>query len=161
MTELPQLPLDASADVSGDPLSMPCLDRRAFLTGSALAALGTMLASACGSGFGAPTGPSSVNVTVKLSDYAGLATVGAVVRLSGTDTPIAVVTTGAATYRAFSLICPHAGATVGVSGSSFRCPQHGATFSSTGASTGGLRTSGLYEFKVASNSGAGTITITS
>ena len=54
-----------------------------------------------------------------------------------------------------------AGPTVAISGAGFRCPNHGATFNASGAWTGGERTNGLFEFTVASNTAAGTITITS
>ena len=50
---------------------------------------------------------------------------------------------------------------VNVSGSRFLCPNHVATFSSTGVNTGGQRTSSLFALAVASNTSAGTLTITS
>ena len=50
---------------------------------------------------------------------------------------------------------------VNVSGSRFLCPNHFATFSSTGVNTGGQRTSSLFALTVASNTSAGTLTITS
>lgn len=102
-----------------------------------------------------------MNVVVNLSQYPALGTSGAIVQLSGTSTPIAVVKSANGSYRAFSLVCPHQGTTVGINGASFRCPNHGATFSSTGAWTGGEKTRSLFEFTVTTQSDAGTITITS
>jgi Rieske Fe-S protein len=139
------------------------MDRRDFLAKSGLAAVAAALFAACGNGLGGSsmTGPSNVNVTVTLTNYSTLGAVGGVARLSGVSTPIAVVRSGAGSYRAFSLICPHAGSTVNVSGSGFLCPNHGASFSSTGANNGGIRTSNLFEFTVVANAAAGTLTITS
>jgi nitrite reductase/ring-hydroxylating ferredoxin subunit len=128
-----------------------------------LAAVAAALASACGTGTlgGSPTGPGSVNLTVNLADYAALATVGGIARLNGTSTPVAVVRTATSSYRAFSLICPHAGTVIGINGSGFLCPNHRASFSSTGQWTGGERTSNLWEFTVTANTSAGTLTVSS
>ncbi|WP_373065080.1 ubiquinol-cytochrome c reductase iron-sulfur subunit [Gemmatimonas sp.] len=136
------------------------VNRREFLTKSSALAITAVLA-ACGDGIGGgATGPSNVNESVVLADYTALGTVGGIAVVSGAGTPIAVVRTATSQYRAFSLICPHAGTTVAINGSGFRCPNHGATFNASGAWTGGQRTSGLSEFTVALNSTAGTITIT-
>lgn len=139
------------------------LDRREFLAQGTLAAVAAVLFAACGNGVGggSPTGPSGVNVTATIASYAALANVGGIVRLTGTSTPIAVVRTGASSFRAFSMICPHEGTTINVSGSGFLCPNHLASFTSSGTNNGGQRTSSLFEFTVAYNATAGTITITS
>lgn len=137
------------------------VNRREFLTTSSALAITAVLA-ACGDGVGgSATGPSNVNATVTLANYAALGTVGGIATISGTGTPIAVVRASASQYRAFSLVCPHQGTTVAVSGSGFRCPNHGATFNASGGWTGGERTTGLFEFTVALNTTAGTLTITS
>jgi nitrite reductase/ring-hydroxylating ferredoxin subunit len=139
------------------------VNRREFLATSSALAITAVLA-ACGSDSdeGSPmTGPRNVNATVTLASYAALGTVGGIAVISGAGTPIAVVRASATQYRAFSLICPNAGTTVAISGTGFRCPNHGATFNGSGAWTGGERTNGLFEFTVASNTAAGTITITS
>ena len=86
---------------------------------------------------------------------------GGIAVVSGAGTAIAVVRAGATQYRAFSLICPHQGSTVAINGAGFRCPNHGATFNASGGWTGGQQTTSLFEFTVASNATAGTITITS
>ncbi len=152
-----QAPCTLRAATPGAPVGM---DRRAFLAQSTLAAVAAALATACGAE-GSPTGPGSVNVTVTLADYAALATVGGIARINGTATPVAVVRTATSSYRAFSMVCPHAGTTIGISGGGFLCPNHRASFSSTGTWTGGERTSNLWEFTVTANTAAGTLTITS
>jgi Rieske Fe-S protein len=136
-----------------------CVSRRGFLATSTAAAVTAFLA-ACGASDG-PTSPGTVNATVKLSDYPMLGTVGGIVRLTGVSTPVAVVRASSTSYRAFSMVCPHQGTTIAISGAGFRCPNHGATFNANGGWTGGERTSGLFEFSVSADSNAGTITITS
>ena len=135
--------------------------RRDFLARSSAVALTAVLVACGDDSDGGTTGPSNVNLTVKLSDFSALGTVGGIAVVSGGSTPVAVVRSATATYRAFSLSCPHQGTTVSLSGAGFRCPNHGATFNASGAWTGGERTSGLREFTVASNPSAGTLTITS
>jgi Rieske Fe-S protein len=138
------------------------LDRRDFLSQSVVGTLAAMVMSACGDGITASgTAPGDVNVSINLADYPALTAVGGIARLNGTRTPIAVVHSATESYRAFSMICPHAGTTIGVNGAGFRCPNHGATFAASGAWTGGERTSGLFEFTTALNAGTGALTITS
>ena len=109
--------------------------------------------------YSGPTLPNAL--TVRVSDYPALATVGGISQVSSTGIPVAVVRSGASSFRAFSLRCPHAGSTVQVTGGSFRCPNHGATFNSSGAWTGGERTSSLTELKVTANAAGDVLTITS
>jgi len=141
--------------------SAPCggCSRRDFLAQGSLAAVATLLA-ACG-GVDTTTGPLPGALTVRVADYPALATVGGISQVSSTGLPVAVVRSGASAFRAFSLRCPHAGSTVQVTGGSFRCPNHGATFNSSGAWTGGERTSSLTELKVAVNATGDVLTITS
>lgn len=140
------------------------VDRRTFMTGSALAAVTALLAtaSACAGG-GATTGPSnpgSANLSVTVANYPALASVGGIARVdSGNGTPVAAVRTGASTFAAFSLICPHFGCTVGITGSSFQCPCHGARFAATGQWTGGQRTGNLTEFPATYDAATGVLTI--
>jgi len=136
-------------------------DRREFLTVSAASALTVLLTNACGGSGGDAavlTGP--VSFSVQVSSYPGLANVGGIARVDNGGTPIAAVRTGADTFAAFSLICPHRGCTVGINGSSFRCPCHGATFASSGVWTGGQQTSGLAAFSTSYDSTTDTLTIT-
>lgn len=136
------------------------VSRRHFLASSSALAITAVLA-ACGDGDdGYGTAPSNVNTTVRLSDFAALNSVGGIAVVAQGRTPIAVVRSAATTYRAFSLICPHQGTTVNISGAGFRCPNHGATFNASGAWTGGQQASRLAEFAVAADLTAGTLTIT-
>lgn len=137
------------------------VSRREFLTASSALALTAVLAACGDGGGGSATGPLNVNATIVLADYAALGAVGGIAVVSGAGTAIAVVRAGATQYRAFSLICPHQGSTVAINGAGFRCPNHGATFNASGGWTGGQQTTSLFEFTVASNATAGTITITS
>ena len=63
-------------------------------------------------------------------------------------------------YAAFSLVCPHMGATVGIVGAGFRCPQHGARFAADGTWVGGQPTSNLRALTTQFNPATGTLTIT-
>ena len=152
-----------TATNSADVLVPPCLDRRTFLSNSAMLAAGALLASACGDGTigGGVTTAGPVSVTIKLTDYPTLTTIGSIVRLTGVSTPIAVVHESATVYRAFSLVCPHEGTTVGPVGAGFICPNHEARFSAAGTWIGGQVTSSLREFTVTANSAAGTLAIAS
>ena len=138
-------------------------DRREFLTVSAVSALTVLLTNACGGapgggGGGVVTGPVSFSVLV--SSYPALANVGGIARVDNGGAPIAAVRTGADTFSAFSLICPHRGCTVGINGSSFRCPCHGATFASSGRWTGGQQTSNLAAYGTSYDATTDTLTIT-
>lgn len=138
-------------------------DRREFLTVSAASVLTVLLTDACGGsvgdgGGGVITGPVSYSVLV--SNYPALANVGGIARVDNGGTPIAAVRTGAATFAAFSLICPHRGCTVGINGTSFRCPCHGAMFASSGVWIGGQQTSNLAAFSTSFDSTTDTLTIT-
>lgn len=56
----------------------------------------------------------------------------------------------AASFSAFSSVCPHAGSTVtyNKNNTSFNCAAHGSNFSSTGAVTGGPAASGLTKMTI-------------
>lgn len=123
-----------TADVANSEGGCAGCTRRQFVNSSLLMAVSGFLA-ACGDGvIGAGgnsiTGP--INLNVKLSDYPALGTVGGIARLNNTSTPIAVVRSAAATYLAFSMICPHQGTTIGINGAGFKCPNHGAEFNAAG-----------------------------
>ena len=136
--------------------------RRDFIATSAMTAAAALLLAACGgasSATGVNTGP--VSLLVQISNYPPLATVGKIARVDNGGAPVAAVRTGASTFAAFSLICPHFGCTVGINGSSFLCPCHGAQFASTGVWIGGQRTTNLASLNTSYNATSGVLTITS
>jgi cytochrome b6-f complex iron-sulfur subunit len=143
-----------------DPASLPVIERREFLSRTALAALAVALV-ACGGGSSGPTSPMSVgSITLALASYPALATVGGVAYANAGSTPIAVVRTDASTFAAFSRICPHQGGTVSADGGQFICPVHGARFNLTrGAWTGGQRTSSLTRYATIFDASASIVTV--
>ncbi len=157
MTSLPVI-----NSVAGKKVALPpCIDRRTFLAHGSLAGVMALLATACGDGVfgGGSTSPGSVNTIVTVSDYPALANVGGIAKLNGTSTPVAVVRSGASTFRAFSMVCTHEGTTIGIQGSGFLCPNHEARFNAAGQNIGGQVTSSLHEFTVTTNATATTLTI--
>jgi nitrite reductase/ring-hydroxylating ferredoxin subunit len=139
------------------------LDRRQFVAQSALAAVSAVLLSACagGSGVTGPGGNGNTSLSVQVSSFPTLASVGGIARIdSGSGTPVAAVRTGATTFAAFSLICPHFGCTVGIAGSSFACPCHGARFAANGSWIGGQPTGNLSALTATYDATVGTLTIT-
>jgi Rieske Fe-S protein len=143
------------------------LGRREFLGAAALTAL-ALLETACGDGQIGPTGATPGGTTggantlvVKVASYTALASTGGAARVDGgSGTPVALVRTGAASFAAFSLRCPHEGFTVTVQGGAFYCPAHGARFASSGTWTGGQRTTNLRSLAATYDAVAGTVTIT-
>ena len=135
------------------------IDRRAFLAQTAALAGVAAFLAACGTA-GDSTGPSfSGPLTVKVADFPALANVGGIARVDSGGSPVAAVRTGDTQYSAFSLICPHQHATVGISGNGFLCPQHGARFTSNGTWAGGQPTSNLQALATQFDAGTGTLTI--
>ena len=61
-------------------------------------------------------------------------------------------------YEALSLICTHAGCTVGFTGTIFVCPCHGGTYNINGAVTGGPPPSNLTQYTVTKSGNILTIT---
>ncbi|MBL0171477.1 MAG: Rieske 2Fe-2S domain-containing protein [Gemmatimonadaceae bacterium] len=122
---------------------------------TAALAVGTYSASITVSGAGVASRTLTVTLTVAVSGLAvtiaawpALANVGGVAGSVGTlnFTAVAVVRSGANSFAAFSLTCPHAGTTVQVqNGQSFRCPNHGALWNANGVllPNSPQRTSGL------------------
>lgn len=132
------------------------MERRDFFERTALSAL-AVLAGACAD-IGSVTGPDlKAEVTVTLADYPALGLAGGAARIAGVSPPLAVVNEGGGVYRAFSLVCPHAGTTVQLSGSQFVCPNHGARFDLNGTWTGGQRTSNLREYPTTYDEATGTV----
>ena len=139
------------------------MERRDFLEQSIQLGVLAVLAGAC-SDLGSITEPSLNNgqdLVVTLADYPALSQAGGIARITGATPPLALVNEGSSIYSAFSLVCPHQGVTVQVTGSTFTCPSHGARFNASGVWTGGQRTSNLREYSTTYDSAAGTERITS
>ncbi len=145
--------------------------RRDFVSTTLLASVGAFLA-ACGDGNiggvtgtggggGNPPPPSGGPLVVTLSDFPALATDGGIARVDGnTSRPIAVARISAASYLAFSMICPHAGfRPISIVGDGFVCPNHGAEFAANGDWRGGQSTRDLAQYTVLHDQGLGTLTI--
>jgi Rieske Fe-S protein len=139
------------------------MDRRGFLEQSVQMGVLAVLAGAC-TDMGSVTGldlNGGKDVVVTLAEYPALAQAGGIARISGVSPPLALVNERGANYAAFSLVCPHQGSTVQVTGSSFVCPAHGARFDANGQWTGGQHTSSLREYSTSYDAEAGTVTVTS
>src|ERR1043165_4663050 len=135
------------------------ITRREFV-GRTSVGLGALLVAACQ--LGVDTSPLSGSVVVNVANYSKLATVGGIVRINETSTPIALERTGTTTFAAYSLVCPHQGGTVQVTGSTsvpFSCPVHGAQFNASGQNVGGQRTGSLATYSAVYDSTANTVTI--
>jgi Rieske Fe-S protein len=117
-----------------------CLNRRDFLAKSAIAAAALVVTEACGDGQigppiarsttgGDPNIPSGPPVTVNVSQFPALATVGVVVPLERSR---AVMRTGTNTFVGISRICTHQQCDTDVRNNRFECPCHGSIFASDG-----------------------------
>lgn len=142
-----------------------CVSRRDFLGRVALVA-GAFIASGCAATSdltGVSTGPLAGGaITIKLSDYAGLATVGQPVEIrtaSGASSGVAAVRTSASSFIALGMACTHEGTKVNIVGQTFDCPNHGARFNGTGAVTQGPANRALASRTVADDATAGTLTV--
>lgn len=139
-----------------------CLNRRAFLAKSAAAAAALVVVEGCGDGQIGPTGAQlGAGLTVRVTDFPGLATVGTVVSISAER---ALVRTGDATFRALSKICTHEGCLTEIRNNRFECPCHGSIFAADGSvvrgpngSSGGI--SALPKLSATFDSSAGTVTV--
>jgi Rieske Fe-S protein len=155
---------DAAAVVAGIlPKGGPTMDRRGFLEQSVQLGVLAVLAGAC-TDTGSITGPElngGKDVVVTLAEYPALAQAGGIARINGVSPPLALVNEGGEVFAGFSMVCPHQGSTVRVTGSSFVCPSHGARFDANGQWTGGQPTSNLLEYPTSYDAEAGTVTVTS
>ena len=136
---------------------LSCVTRREFMIRGSLTGIAIMLAG-CSIDNG-PTAPSSVNLTINISDYPALATAGGVAYVDASGNPLAVVRLDASTFDALSRVCPHQGGTVSSNGSGFTYPVHGARFSETGTWVGGQSTSNLTSYQTQFDSSTGVLTI--
>ncbi len=132
------------------------MDRRTFLSSTALAAAALAL-SACGGD--ALTAPGMVDGTVNIADHPSLAAVNGVALVSISNSPVAVVRTGAATFVALSRVCPHQGNLINVSTNGFLCSGHQAQFTLNGTWRGGQATSNMRSYPISFDASANTLTI--
>jgi Rieske Fe-S protein len=139
------------------------VDRREFLSKSALLVAGSLLAASCGDGeIGGMTGPFGTDgLVVRIADFPALGTVGGTARVDGGGSrPVAVTRTGTDTFVALSMICPHAGyRPIQIAPPGFKCPNHGAEFAPDGNWVGGQTTRDLRRFTVLFDAVEGTLTI--
>jgi cytochrome b6-f complex iron-sulfur subunit len=125
-----------------------------------------IIAAGCGTSqdlTGLGSEPLSSPLTIKLSDYPSLATIGLPVEIknsTGGTAGIAAVKTGTATFIALGMACTHEGTKVNITGNSFTCPNHGARFTNSGAVTLGPATRPLSSRTVSYDSANGTLTFT-
>ena len=138
-----------------------CVSRRDFLGRVALVA-GAFIAAGCASTSDVTGVIVGGPITLKVSDYAGLATVGQPVEIrtaTGASSSIAAVRTSATSFIALGMACTHQGTKVNIVGQTFDCPNHGARFNSTGAVTQGPADRALESRTVVYDASAGTLTI--
>ncbi len=127
---------------------MEDVSRRAVLAGACgLLALGTsaLPVAAQSAVRQLPNG----KLEVRLKAIPELATIGGAVRIGVIKgVPIAVSRTGTTAYRAFNLVCPHAGVTVARSPTGWNCPAHGSQFEADGDLVLGPATTSLRQVPI-------------
>jgi cytochrome b6-f complex iron-sulfur subunit len=135
--------------------------RRTFLSVVAAAAVLAVLDGCTTSPGGMFTGAFGGPFTVTLANFSALAAAGGVARVDGgTGAPTALYRSGASTFIALSMICPHAGfAPIDITSGGFQCPAHGSSFSRSGALVGGPAPTGLTSFATTYDATAGTVLI--
>ena len=110
-----------------------CLNRRAFLTKTAVTA--AALAIGCGNGEFGPALPThhapQGAVTIKVSDFPALATTGVLVAVASQR---AAMRTGPTTFLALLTVCTHQGCDADVveNGTIVSCSCHGSRFDKNG-----------------------------
>jgi len=97
-------------------------------------------------------------VVVTVAKVPALGKVGGVVNLGTVKgAPVAIVRTGARTYKALNLSCTHQGTTVLRSGTQWKCPSHGSQFNADGTFIAGPAGRSLNTAKAAFESGKLTV----
>lgn len=107
---------------------------------------------------------TAAGLAVTLASWPALAAVGGVAGPVGTvdGASVAVVRTGASSFLALNMRCPHAGTRVNVvNNASFRCPNHGALFDAQGVwQPSPQRATDLTRFTVSYTPGASVLYVT-
>jgi nitrite reductase/ring-hydroxylating ferredoxin subunit len=132
------------------------IGRRTFLSESVLAAAALAL-TACMSDISGP--PTSVSSSLKIANYPALAVVNGIATVNLSGAKLAIVRTGASSFIALSLICPHQGGSISTNGTGFLCSRHGARFNGTGTWIGGERTSSMRSYPATYDAATDTLTI--
>ena len=143
-----------------------CFNRRQFLARSALAAAALVAAEACGDGQigppthggagGDPNVPLGGPITITISQFPGLATVGRIVDIGHER---AVVRTSDTTFLGLSRICTHEQCDCDIVNNLFDCPCHGSLFSNSGTVLRGPANEALRKLDTTFDQAAGTLTI--
>ena len=138
-----------------------CVNRRDFLTRSALAAAALAAAQGCGDGQFGPSEPGAAlpngKLTVNLGSYPGLASTGTLVHIDGQS--VGVVRTGPTTFVASSSICTHEGCETNVRNNRYECPCHDSLFAATGDLLRGPAARALDRLPTVFDASTGTLTI--
>ncbi|MEY2837112.1 MAG: hypothetical protein RLZ46_494 [Actinomycetota bacterium] len=97
-------------------------------------------------------------LTIKLKDISKVVAVGASAAIGEVKSrPVALLRTGASTFKAFTLLCPHQGVTVIKQEDGWYCDAHGSKFRVNGSLTNGPATRGLPSIPVRVSKGVITI----
>lgn len=97
-------------------------------------------------------------LSVQLRNIPELAKVGGSVRIGNVKgAPVAISRTGASTYIAFNLSCPHQGVTVGRTSSGWKCEAHGSEFKANGDLVMGPATTRLARVPIKVSRGVATV----
>jgi Rieske Fe-S protein len=97
-------------------------------------------------------------LTIKLKDISKVVAVGASAAIGEVKSrPVALLRTGASTFKAFSLLCPHQGVTVIKQEDGWYCEAHESKFGVNGSLVNGPATRGLPSIPVRVSKGVITI----
>ncbi len=119
------------------------ISRRALIAGACGVAMAT-IPSLSAEAASAVKKLSNGKLSVRVRDIPELKEIGGSARI-GTikGKPVALARTGASSYVAFTLICPHQGVTVKKADGGWLCDAHGSKFESNGELNFGPATTGL------------------
>ena len=147
-------------------------DRREFIkkaglllgAGLSLPVISTFISS-CSKNEG-PVNPGGGPLTVKISDYPALSTIGNAVKVTSADfnggRAVMIIKTGTAAFLTLSTKCTHMGCEVNLpSGGEIHCPCHGSIYSAAdGSVIQGPAPAALPKLANTYDSGTGILTIT-